>query len=178
MVGGEAGVVGLAVVNAVVPSRAAEAGAVARAGQVQLGQQVQPVGDQALFEVVVAVVLVDGQRRLRRQRGRGALEALHQAVLDGVVPAQGPVGVAGVDLDRRGRLCGQQRQKEAGKRGACGGPARRGFSGIRSNGHGLSPCRCGVLVDPSNLIQIKRAATLGRRTCPGKWVVRILSIDF
>ncbi|MCY1399845.1 hypothetical protein D9M71_149130 [compost metagenome] len=94
-------------VGLVVPAGGADAEALlALVDHVQLGEQVDAVGDvgSRLAEVVVAVVVVRGvQHALVGTFGTHAV-----VVLDGVVEAHRPVGVAGVDFER---LCTGRAQR-------------------------------------------------------------------
>ncbi|MNM74542.1 hypothetical protein D3C81_863060 [compost metagenome] len=89
------------VVGLVVPTGGADTKAgVALVDHVQLGQQVDAVGDvgTGLAEVVVTVVAVGGAE----QALVGAFGTHAIVVLDGIVEANGPVFVAGVDFERLG----------------------------------------------------------------------------
>ncbi|MNY04922.1 hypothetical protein D3C86_1376250 [compost metagenome] len=108
-------VVGL-VVDVVVPGCTAEAQAVvALVAQVELGEQVEAVGDQPFVEVEIAVVGVglraDG---VVGDVGVGILHAPGGAVLDGVVPRHAHIGIAGVDLEGERRSSGRQARNRAG----------------------------------------------------------------
>ena len=114
----------LAQVDRVAPRVAAEPRAEVLAGEVELGQQVEAVGDLSALEVVVAVVLVDGagiDRHVQaRQRGGRILEPHGGAVLGRQVQAQLVVVAGQVDVEgvggRQGKSC-RHRQREAGGSG-------------------------------------------------------------
>ncbi|MNN77249.1 hypothetical protein D3C81_1936980 [compost metagenome] len=78
-------------------------------GQIELRKQVDPVGDQALVEIAVAVIQV----RVRGQLFRLVLHTEGGVVLDGVVPGQLQVGVADIQVQRhRPALRAQRRNGE------------------------------------------------------------------
>ncbi|MNZ55986.1 hypothetical protein D3C78_739220 [compost metagenome] len=95
------------VVSLVIPAGGADAKAhAALVDHIQLGQQVDAVGDvgTGFAKVVIAVVVV---RRCQHALV-GAFGAYAVVVLDGVVQAHGPVFVTGIDFERLGaRQCEQ-----------------------------------------------------------------------
>ena len=108
------------VVGRVIPGRRADAQAeILAVDQVQFGEQIDPVGDEAAVpEVAVAVVAVERSgagaaiRRGGDEFGEGVRAALGTdagRVLNGVVPAQLDVGVAHIDR-RCKRAAGRSHQ--------------------------------------------------------------------
>jgi len=103
-------------VHGVVPGGAAQTGTEVVKTDVQLGKNVQAIGDQPLAEVVVAVILV--QRRLAlAEFAAGILQPPGRAVLQRVVPTQAEIGIAGIDLEGLGSRSAkpQARSKGQGK---------------------------------------------------------------
>ncbi|MNG15409.1 hypothetical protein D3C84_992330 [compost metagenome] len=94
--------IGVLVVDIVVPGCAAHAQPIVLPAQVHFGKQVQAVGDQSTAEILVALALDRGVQAVGGWRIDQAavlsLQAPGLAVLDGVVPAQFPVGVTQVHL--------------------------------------------------------------------------------
>src|SRR5690606_34127847 len=86
---------------------------VALVAQVEFGQQVDAVRDQAAPEVQVAVVGVGLHAdRVVGDGGIGFFDTPGAAVLDRVVPGHGNVGIAGLELD--GGCRGRRKRQDAG----------------------------------------------------------------
>ena len=108
---GEARVVVLAVVDAVIPGRAAQPHAVSlRVDRVDLGQQVDAIRNHSLAKVAVAVIGV----RIPEQGRVSTLHAPCGAVLEGVVEVDRKVSIAGVDRHRTRSHRRAERQHHTG----------------------------------------------------------------
>ncbi|MNN23342.1 hypothetical protein D3C81_1367370 [compost metagenome] len=113
-----AGVVVGLVVDVVVPGCTAQAQAVvALVAQVEFGQQVEAVGDQALVEVAVTIVGVG--LRTDGVVGDAGIDITHApggAVLDGVVPGHAEIRIAAVDLEGECRTADREAGTHASDR--------------------------------------------------------------
>ncbi|MCY1364161.1 hypothetical protein D9M69_509550 [compost metagenome] len=123
-------------VDGVVPGGTAQTSAEVVKADVQLGKNIQAIGDQPLPEVVITVVLV--QRRLAlAEFAAGVLQAPGRAVLQRVVPAQAEIGIAGIDLKGLGS---RSAKPQAGRKGQGEGDAPRRRN-LASN-HRSNPLYC------------------------------------
>ncbi|MCY1437155.1 hypothetical protein D9M71_533050 [compost metagenome] len=107
----------------VIPGGPTEARADVLERHVQLGKDVRAVGDQALLEGSVAVVLVECNLALA-QFAAGILRAPGGAVLHRVVPTQVEIRIAGVYRKGLGSLTAQHQRRGESETKGCRGADR------------------------------------------------------